>query len=477
MLKRAPIIVVGIILIVLLGAPLVIGTMTENGFRQQTGIYTQNPALITNIDSYDRGWFSSRAEVGIRLSENSLAELDLLGDDPFSLMLREYTLPIIVEIAHGPLLFNDGLAFGSAGIKAYVEPESELATLATQVLAMPYLFEFRGKGGFGSGFQFEGEIPPFENALGEASYSSSGLEFSGVMQAGDTELHAVLETASYQSPLESMLLEGFRIDGDYDFRRGQLPMSDAEFRLERFIASNPLLGARPLLSLEGLAIGGTMSENDDGSFVDMQVFYRLANMEAAGLFAVSDFDLTVDLNHLESRSAARLYEAYNQQMATSPDQPDLSALITPLEQLLADEPTVTIDPLRFSMSGGDFNGTANLALDMDALPGGRLTDLLDPLVVLQALQMEVDLDASKTLVEYLGGLLLEQQLAFMTGPDGQPLTAEEIQSMADAQLNLMLTGLTAQGLLVDDGDRYSTSIEVANGTAVANGQPLPLGLF
>jgi len=85
--------------------------------------------------------------------------------------------------------------------------------------------------------------------------------------------------------------------------------------------------------------------------------------------------------------------------------------------------------------------------------------------------------ASKRLVEYLGGMLMEQQLAFVTGPDGQPMPLDQIQAMASAQLNLMLTGLAAQGLLVDEGDSYSMAFQLNNGTATANGQPIPLGAF
>ena len=66
---------------------------------------------------------------------------------------------------------------------------------------MPYVFEFRGRAGFGTGFTFEGEIPGAESALDDLSYSFSGLNFSGRARGGDTELSAETENLSIQSPL------------------------------------------------------------------------------------------------------------------------------------------------------------------------------------------------------------------------------------------------------------------------------------
>ena len=477
MTKRAPIIVVGIIVLVLLAAPLAIGMMTENALTQQVGIYTQNPALVTNVESYERSWFTSRAELGIRLSDSYLEQLDTLGQGSISQMLGGSSLPVIVEIFHGPVLLNDGFAIGSAGVKAYVDPESQLGILAAQFLGIPYLFEYRGRGGFGGGFQFEGEIPPFENALGETSYAFSGFDFSGVMQAGDTQLTALLESASYQSPLESVLVEGVVVDVDYDYRQGMLPLSNMALNIRRVTTSNPLLGAQPLIALEDAGFGGTMIENDAGTYIDVQAFYRLGKFDAAGLFSIGDFDLSIDLNHLEAEAAAVLYELYREQISLPPFEQDLSVLEAPLARLLAGEPTLTINPLHFAMAGGEFNATANVSLDNDALPTGGMRDFQDLMVLQQGLVMDLDMTASKRLVEYLGGMLMEQQLAFVTGPDGQPMPLDQIQAMASAQLNLMLTGLAAQGLLVDEGDSYSMAFQLNNGTATANGQPIPLGAF
>jgi uncharacterized protein YdgA (DUF945 family) len=123
------------------------------------------------------------------------------------------------------------------------------------------------------------------------------------------------------------------------------------------------------------------------------------------------------------------------------------------------------------MSQGDFEGRAMIAIDSSVLPTGSFTELVNPLSALQAVSAELEMSVSKTLAAHLAGMAMGQQLAALAGPGAEPMAPEQAAAMAEAQF----TVLVAQGLLVDDGERYSTSIEYAGGTAMANGQPIPLG--
>jgi uncharacterized protein YdgA (DUF945 family) len=64
----------------------------------------------------------------------------------------------------------------------------------------------------------------------------------------------------------------------------------------------------------------------------------------------------------------------------------------------------------------------------------------------------------------------------MPNPDGSLPTPAEIEMQQQAQLSFVLLALTAQGMLVDTGETYTTSIRLENGEATANGQLIPLGL-
>jgi uncharacterized protein YdgA (DUF945 family) len=128
------------------------------------------------------------------------------------------------------------------------------------------------------------------------------------------------------------------------------------------------------------------------------------------------------------------------------------------------------------MSEGNLNGRLTVTLDRDALPTGRLTDLQDLGTAMAALSADLELTASKRLAERLAALVIANRLALVPGPNGEPMSPEDIETMAATQAGIMLIGLTAQGILVDEGDSYSTSIQFTNGQPTANGQPLSLGL-
>jgi len=480
MSKRGPI-VVGIIVAVLLAAPFAIGMMTENALRQQLEVYDQNPTVSTSVESYERSWFSSRAELDLRLSENYLAlvEAQLSGQaqNPAIEMIRDFSVPIIVEISHGPLILKNGVTLGTSKIKAYVDPEWEPAQLAQQLLRIPYLFEFRGRGGFGTGFRFEGEIPPFDNAFGDISYAFSGLDFSGVMHNRDTGFEAEIESASLQSPVQSLLLEAVNLDGNYDYREGMVTLSNGAVSIGRLAASNPLLGAAPIFSLEGLSTEVAMSDNDDATHVDTQMIYQVTSLAALGVFSISDATLGIHLEHIDAEALLNLQNLLSALPSGADQEQMLTIMMPSFDRIVAGNPVVSLDPVQFSMPEGSLSATMSLSINPSALPTGQVADLMNPLFAMLAVNAVLDLSVSKTLMEALGPLLIGPQLAAQTGPNGEPIPPEQIAAMADAQLGLMLTGLTAQGLIADDGETYSTSIEFAGGAATANGQPIPLGVF
>ena len=481
MSRRGLVIVVGTIVALLLAAPFAIGMITENGLRQQLEIYDQNPTVVTRVENYERSWFSSQARLNIRLGEDYLAlmeaQLPARGADPAAEMIRNFSVPVIVDISHGPLILKDGLALGTSQIKAYVDPEWESAQLVQQLLGVPYLFEFRGRGGFGTGFRFEGEIPPFDNAFDDISYEFSGLDFSGVIHDRDTAFEAQIESASLQSPAQSLLLEQAAFDGDYDYREGMVTLSNGAVSIGSLAASNPLLGAAPIFSLEELSGEFTISDSDDTTHVDTQIIYRIANLAAFDAFSISDAALGITLQHIDATAVLDLQNLISA-LPSGADQEQMLAIMMPIfDRIVAGNPTVSFDPVQFSMPEGSLTAAANFSIDPAALPSGQIADLMNPLFAMLAVNADLDLSVSKALVQALGPLVVGPQPGTQTGPDGEPMPPEQIAAMADAQLGLMLTALAAQGLIVDDGETYSTSIQFANGAATANGQPIPLGGF
>ena len=472
MLKRGPIIVIGIVVVLLLSAPLAIGMFIEGGLRDQIEIYDRNAAWSASVENYEQGWLDSRANVNIGLSPAYLEQMAAV--DPsmsIATMLGDLSIPIIVDFSHGPLLLDGGFGVGSATVRAYVDPESPMVALAEQVLGMPYLFELRGRGGFGTGFRFEGEIPPAENAFPDGSYTFSGLQFSGTSDDGNLVLDAVIDSLSLQSAFLSAILESMTVAYDYRYRPDRIGLGDFELAIASIVASNPLLGSEPLLSADGVRIGSTVTEHEGGAHVDMHVTIDLDGLSVIDAFSVSDTALGVSFEHFDS---AAMFDLKNLTTTMPPgaDEAQVLALMRPIfDRIVAGDPALSLEPMRFSMPAGDFDGKLDVALDSSVLPNGSVADLENPQIAMEAISANLELTCSKTLAKDLMTLSLSQQMAAQMGPDAPPLPPEQVEAMVDQQF----AALVAQGMLTDNGDTYSTTIVFADGVATVNGTALPLG--
>jgi uncharacterized protein YdgA (DUF945 family) len=89
----------------------------------------------------------------------------------------------------------------------------------------------------------------------------------------------------------------------------------------------------------------------------------------------------------------------------------------------------------------------------------------------------LELTASKTLVQHLTEMYLQEQMAMINfGVAGEaPMPAEQLQAQAELQASMMVLGLSAQSIIIDSGDNWTTQITYGNGGITANGQPLPFG--
>jgi uncharacterized protein YdgA (DUF945 family) len=317
-------------------------------------------------------------------------------------------------------------------------------------------------------------VPPAKGALGDFDYDFSGIDFSGLLKGNDLRYDAMLASLSVQSPFASAILDSLAVKGDYQRQPGTVSLGGGEISVARLTASNPLLGGAPMFMAENASVSGNVSENDAGTHLDLKAAYRFGHFAVGDEFEISDAALGINFNHIDNEAVRSLYGLVTDAPAGL-DESQMSALMLPiLQDVLAGNPTLSLDPLEFSMPEGDFNGRVNLSIDSSALPAGQAPNLQNPAALMSALTTEIDLTAAKPVAERIGALFAQQNLPAI-GPDGQPLPEEQRESAARAQASQMLQFLSGQGLIVDNGDTYSTSIRFANGAATANGQPIPFG--
>ena len=95
-------------------------------------------------------------------------------------------------------------------------------------------------------------------------------------------------------------------------------------------------------------------------------------------------------------------------------------------------------------------------------------------MLLGLISASAELSVEKPLAERLAALSIQAQLA--AAGNAQDASSEDLADMAAAQAGFMLVGLVGQGILIDDGDTYSTEISFDDTGATVNGTPMPFGL-
>lgn len=477
-MKKLGIVLLVVAALILLFAPLATGVLTQSRLQERVAAIDGNPTLAAGIRSYERGWFASRVELEIGLSGDYLEQLqELRGID---LPLPSMTLPVDIEIYHGPVSFADGLHLGFTRVEARANPESPAAEFATTELGMPYLFEFHGHSGFGNRFDFEADVPPIDyaGALGEVAFA--GLMLTGSSRGRELGLAGSTDGASYQNPFAAASVGAVRFQAEYEFVPEDVPLSAASLEIERIVASSPMLGATPLFEARAISLSGQLMRDPDGDRLAIVARYAAASLAAGEDFSVADAELALTLTDIDA-AAARDYYAIVRDMGSRGAAADTTALLARLgpvlERIAAAGPRLTLDPVRFSMPEGRFEAAITATLDTSGLPPGQPADPRNIAVLFGALSVGADVTVAKPLAQRLAAAAMRAQIAASGNGGGEDPTPEELEAMAEAQAGIVLVGLVGQGLLQDAGEDYTTSIQFRNGALTVNGAPMPLGLL
>lgn len=475
MAKRVAIVALVVVAVVVVGAPFALGMLAESNVRERIEAMNTYPSLSLEVTGYERGWFGSRATVEAALSEAFVADEAVL-DPIVAGMLGSVTVPFDIDIGHGPVLTLNGFELGSYAVRASIDPATPWYQIVVSTLGISDLIELRGRTGLFGGFAFEGEIPEFEFNDGEETALFSGLGFTGTFEGSDLSYRSRLEHAAVQTFFFSISLDGIEINGDQTFRPQQVALGDQEVIIERLAAINPLLPTSEVAALEGLRMTATTALNDAGN-IDLGASLEAASFVAEGALPMSGLEIGIALTNLDSAAFDELYLLIDQINAVTADPARLQGELLPLvDRIVTAEPVFSLEPMRFTMDGGQFDARLMITLNGDALPTGQAIDLADPAVLMTALAAELELTCDKDLLGQILAFGLGEQMA----PQLVGMSEEQIDVILAQQAEQQIALVVAQGMLADNGDTYSTTISLADGVATVNGNPLPLqamGLF
>lgn len=466
-MNKLAIVAAALLLIVLLALPRVVGGITESRVVERVAAIDANPQAAAELKSFDRSWFRSTARIELTFGPGAVAGNAAAADMPLGVFI---TLPIVVEFAHGPIAVLDGVHFGWS--QMVVRPDIEAPGIGRlqQTLGVPYLFEFRGRSDYLGSLAFDADAPPFELPIDEALLTFSGATLAGDFAAARLRADARIGAVEFESPTGTLIVHGLNFRADNELRSQYVMPGEASFSIEN-IAMTRAGGAAPMFEAANLKIASDTGIDSAGELLEVDVTYdvdslRLEDNEltaGALAFAVRNLDV----------AAVEAYGAVAADAAAAGAHPAaIAASLGPhLERALRRGPSFTLDPIRFRYDGEPFDGRIELTTNTARLPDAGTLSLDNPLLLAGLVNAKAHVRLSKPLAVELATLAARVQL----GADAT-IPPEQLDYMAEAQSGLMLTILTGQGVLIEEGGAYVSSIDYTDGTATLNGSVLPFGL-
>ena len=460
------------VIMCLLVGPFATGIVAEQRLRERiAAMDANNPWLATKVTWYDRGWFTSVATVELSpILPGQSDFLDIPNGGPL-LDLLTNPLPVRIQIGHGPVSLRESLHIGMAQVIARPDTADERVQAATQLLGVPYLFEFRGRAGFGSRFDFESEIPAFSyaGALGETNFS--GLMATGFSDRRRLAIEGGTERISLQSPFAAGTLNGLGFDMSMEFRDDHIPVSSATTSIGSIIATSPMLGTEPVFELGNMTLQQSVEIESSGETVGATFSLASDLIATANGQRIENAALGFAATGIDAAATSGYYRIITDALAAPLDAPEqLLAELEPLADAIVRRGfSIVVDPAEFATELGAFAARAEIRIDGSALPADAPADIRDIGVLLNTLSVDMDVTVTKPLATRLAALATRPQLQAAGIQSGEPFTSAELDAAAEAQAGLMLVTLIGQGFIVDDGDDYTSSIRFGGGGLTING--------
>lgn len=464
-MNKVAIAALALLVIALLALPGIVGSATEARLRERVAAIDASPTASAEVKSFDRGWFHSTASIELRFVPDDVTQFaDVAGSlGPFA------RLPITVHVAHGPVAVLDGVHFGWAKAVARADTTAPGITELEQTLGVPYLFEFRSRSSFLGGLLFDADAPPFNLPLDEALLTFSGATLAGTFARNRLQGDAQIGAVELTSPTGVFAVRGITATADNELRSDYVMPGRTSLAIDSISAGYAAQGT-PMFEATKLALDSNVTLDAAAELLEMRVATQVDSVR------VEDAQVTAAALGLTLRNIdAATLEAYGAAARDAAAAGDPYTLVTSLgphlERALKAAPSLTLEPLRFRYDDEPFEGRVEITTNTARLPPAGTLALDNPLMLLGLVNADAEVRVSKALAGELSTLAARLQL----GSDGS-IPSDQLEYMAEAQSGLMLTMLVGQGVLLEDGDGYRSSVQFRDGAVTLNGNVLPFGL-
>lgn len=481
-----------ILAVLILGSYYGTGMITERTLRKNVLTINQSNGLYVEIEKYNRGWFTSKANFTWRVTvpERVVKEENTTKTIP----AQSYSLDMPLTVYHGPVIFADskvkfGLGYGQTKLK----------------LPQPYLTQF-GNLFTAQSTQPEMDVSVLVNYLNRSRLRISVPQFTLIAKADKTlfEWKGFTNDVTISNNLD--VIDGdFMIDGIHvkkDDASVQLGKVTSEYDLHK--STEGLYLGQASVDLPSLVVvekeqkifelqqwqAHSKSSIDDGLFnthLEASLDTIVANGKSYGPGV-----LRMAFKNLDAQVLAEMNEKVNQMQQGSDMQKQqaLIHLLPDFPKLLNKGATFEISEMRFVMPQGEVAGDLVVRL-----PKG---DTGNPFQLIQKTQGEGHLQIP---ADVLHGIMkqsvkqkmleqpnLQQAIAEQIQAGQQasntqaqtsteetqgndPLTPQQLDKKAENEANEKLGALVKAGVLTRKDQSYVINLKLENGQLTVNGQP------
>lgn len=468
-------------LIVILVGSFVAGPVTKSMLESQIAEINKMPGYRAELTEYNTGWRKADGKVEIGFDWDFYTRLsakDLTPEQEARLAEVPSHLVLDLQVAHGPILTNDGLGLGLSFIQLTPNVSDNARLKSFQERAkVNELFTYQMVIGLLGGSSFSLDSPPLQitDETTGTHFSYGGSHFEGSYNARSKALIAegALQPFTFALEGSSFEMAATELNADLVLLNQAVSLGEMEVKIATFSGVNrDQGGSATKLSMTDLLMRYD-SEQDSDETIKMAVQYGIGKM-VVGDQRLSDMNFQVAFEHLGIEALQQYYDQlmnlYENAEDVSAVQQQLAAMSELGSAFLKHSPVVNIPDVSFVMNDGKFS--ANTRVDFDG-QGTDITpaDLANPLMLMARLKVVGALNVDRQMLDTLGVKMLADQITAQLASQDQQMSEDEINELAQTQLQGMLAQQVQQGILIGTADGYRAAFSMDKGAMKLNGKP------
>ncbi|QMT58997.1 YdgA family protein [Legionella sp. PC997] len=469
-----------ILAVLILGGYYGMGVLTERTIRKNIQVIDQSNGLYAEIQQYNKGLFSSEAQIKWRLHIPERVVQDENGQSK-TLPAQDYNMEMPLTIHHGPFIFSNkrlrfGLGYGEAIFPFPAEYNKQFEAQFTPNSVKPQL-DLSIFVNYLNESTVEFNVPNFKLIAkdGSGTLEWLGMDSKTTMSSGMSKVAGKIVLEGLNAIKDDTRISLNQVSSDYDLHEtpAGLYLGDANFSLPSF---NVFVKDQKMFALNDLII---KSDSD----IEQHLFNTHFNLAIKSVLAngqnYGPGELDVALRNLDADVLAKI----NQQTTAMQNGNDIQrqqamlALLPELPKLFNKGAEFEISKLSLKIPQGQIEGNLYVTL-----PKGENAN---PFEMMQKIQGKAKLQIPSEAVKAVMKQSVMQQIS--KKPDLQQTLTQQLQAnqaggqtaqpaltpeqLAEMQTNKQLTALQQTGLITVQGTDYVIEVSLDQGKFTINGKP------